>query len=142
MGTKADYTEEQWHELLFAVQNTMAFVSFANGAKFWEGMKEASASAKFMREQFKSSESALIRDLASTATTKHEKLNTADPAAMEKQVLDSVAEATKLVADTSPEDLDAYKAFIIGVAESAAEAADGVDEAEQTAIDKVKSALV
>jgi hypothetical protein len=135
-------TEEQWQELRFAVQDTMAFVAFANGAHFWETIKEATATAKYIGSQAKESQSTLVRDLAGAGGTKHEKLNPSDPAAFEKAVLDTIAEASKIVADTAADELDAFKAFVIGVAQAAAVSSGAVDDDEQTAIDKIKGALV
>ena len=60
----------------------------------------------------------------------------------EKAVLDTIAEASKIVADTAADELDAFKAFILGVAHAAAESSGAVDDNEQTAIDKIKGALV
>jgi hypothetical protein len=142
MATKTDFTDEQWQELRFAVQDAMAFVAFANGAHFWETIKEATSTAKFIGSQVKESQSTLVRDLAGAGGTKHEKLNPSDPVAFEKSVMDTLADASKIVADTAPDELDAFKGFVIGVAQAAAEASGAVDEKEQAAIDKIKGALV
>lgn len=142
MATKSDFTDEQWQELRFSVQDAMAFVAFSNGAKFWETIKEATATAKYIGTQGKESQSTLVRDLASAGGTKHEKLNPSDAAEFEKQVTDTLAAASKVVADTAPDELAAYKAFILGVADAAAEASGDVDAKEQSAIDTIKGALV
>jgi hypothetical protein len=142
MATKTDFTDEQWQELRFAVQDTMAFVAFANGAHFWETIKEATVTAKYIGSQVKESQSTLVRDLAGAGGTKHEKLNPSDPVAFEKSVMDTLADASKIVADTAPDELDAFKGFVLGVAQAAAEASGAVDENEQAAIDKIKGALV
>jgi hypothetical protein len=107
MATKTDFTDEQWTELRFAVQDTMAFVAFSNGAHFWETIKEATATAKFMGSQRQSSQSTLVRDLAGSGGTKHEKLNPSDAAEFERQVLETVADASKIVADVAPDELAA-----------------------------------
>lgn len=142
MATKSDFTDEQWTELRFAVQDTMAFVAFSNGAHFWETIKEATATAKFMGGERQNSQSTLIRDLAGAGGTKHEKLNPSDAAEFEKQVLGTITEASKIVADNAPDELAAFKEFIVGVAQAAAEASGSVDDKEQSAIATVKGALV
>jgi hypothetical protein len=142
MATKADFTDEQWLELRFAVQDTMAFVAFANGAHFWETIKEATATAKYIGSQVRESPSTLVRDLAGAGGTKHEKLNPSDAAEFERAVLDTVASASKIVADTAADELDAFKGFVLGVAAAAAESSGAVDDKEQAAIEKIKSALV
>ena len=142
MATKSDFSEEQWTTLVYSVQGAMAFVAFSNGAHFWESMKEASATGKFITQQAKSSASTLVRDLAMGGGFKRDKKLTAEPAAMETEVTSLLADASKIVADTAPDELDAYKAFILGVADAAAEASGAVDDSEQAAIDKIKAALV
>lgn len=142
MATKSDFTDERWQELRFAVQDTMAFVAFANGAHFWETIKEATVTAKYIGSQVKESESTLVRDLAGSGGIKHEKLNPSDAAEFERQVMVTLAEASKIVADTAPDELAAFKAYILGVADAAAEASGAVDDKEQAAIDKIKAALV
>ncbi|MEI7815073.1 MAG: hypothetical protein WCJ13_09810 [Coriobacteriia bacterium] len=142
MATKADFSEAQWQTLVFSVQGAMAFVAFSNGAHFWESMKEATETAKFITQQAKSSTSTLVRDLAMGDGLKRDKKLTADSAALETEVVGVLAEASKIVADTAPEELAAYKAFILGVADAAAEASGAVDSSEQAAIDKIKAALV
>jgi uncharacterized membrane protein YebE (DUF533 family) len=80
--------------------------------------------------------------LAGAGGTKHEKLNPSDAAEFERAVLDTVASASKIVADTAADELDAFKGFVLGVAAAAAESSGAVDDKEQAAIEKIKSALV
>jgi len=142
MATKADFTDAQWQELRFAIQDTMAFVAFANGTGFWESIKEATQTAKYISVQIRESRSTLVRDLAGAGGSRHEKLDPSDAEAFERQVLGTIAEATKIVAETAPDELDAFKGFVLGVANAAAEASGAVDDGEQLAIDKIKSALL
>ena len=142
MATKTDFSEDQWKTLVYSVQGAMAFVAFSNGAHFWESMKEATATARYITEQAKSSSSTLVRDLASGGGFKRDKKLTAESAAMEAEVVGVLAEASKIVADIAEDELAAYKAFILGVADAAAEASGAVDDSEQVAIDKIKAALV
>ena len=142
MATKSDFTAEQWSSLAFAVEDAMMLVSVANGPHFFESMGEATASARYMAEQAKTSTSTLVRDLATGLGVHRDKTLPRDLAAMEPAVLTRVTEASKTVADVAPDELPAFKEFLLGVAEAAAEAKNGVDEQEQAAIDKIKTALV
>lgn len=142
MATKADFTDAQWQELRYAIQDAMAFVAFANGSRFWETVKEATVTAAYIGTQARESRSTLVRDLAGSGGMSHEKLDPSDPAEFERQVLGTIAEATKIVADTTPDELDAFKEYILGVADAAAEASGAIDEKEELAIDKISSALV
>jgi hypothetical protein len=141
MATKNDFTEAQWQTLVFAIQDTMMFVSVSNGAKFFEGMGEAMATARFLTDQAKTSTSTLVRDLAMGIKGRDKELSK-DPAALEATVLDRIAAAVAVVSEVAADELDAFKAFLVGVAEATAEAKNGIDEAEANAIEKVKSALL
>ena len=52
-----------------------------------------------------------------------------------------MTEAVAIVAEKAPEDLDAFKAFILGLADSVASASNGTSGPEAGAIDKLKAAL-
>lgn len=140
MATKADFTDAQWQELVFAIEDTMTYVALSNGPKFFESFKEVGAAAHFMADQSKTSTSTLVRDLAQGGYTKRDKSLTADPTNMESSALDRVAAASKVVADVAPDELPAFKTFLLGVADAAAEV-NGVDERETAALDKIKDAL-
>ena len=60
---------------------------------------------------------------------------------MAGEVAARVREAAAIVAAKAPEDLDAFKSFILGVAQTTAEAAKGVDADETAAIENLKAAL-
>ena len=142
MVTKADFTEDQWRVLAFAIEDIVMYVSVANGPKIFESISEIGASARFMSEQGKTSESTLVRDLATGAGWHRDKAMKGDSADIEATVLDRIAEAVAIVTEVAPDELDALKAFIVGVAQAAAEAKNGVDEKEANAIEKIKSALL
>jgi hypothetical protein len=140
MATKTDFTDEQWETLAFAVTDSMMFVTVANGPHFWESMGETTAAARYLVDQQKSSPSTLVRDLAMNAGHHRDKAMK-DPAAVEATTLDRVTAAAAIVAAVAPDELEAFKGLVLGVADAAAEAKNGIDEAEANTIDKVKAAL-
>jgi hypothetical protein len=142
VATKGDFSEEQWSSLAFAVEDAMMLVSVANGPHFFESMGEATASARYMAEQAKASTSTLVRDLATGLGLHRDKTLPRDLDNMEPAVLRRVGEASKIVADVAPDELPAFKEFLMGVARAAAQAKNGVDEKEQAALDEIQSALV
>jgi hypothetical protein len=142
MATKSDFTEEQWNTLAFAIEDSMMLVSVANGPHFFEAMGEATASARYMAEQGRESTSTLVRDLATGLGMHRDKTLPRDLGEMEPAVLDRVAQASQIVADVAPDELPAFKEFLLGVAGAAAQAKNGVDANEQAAIEKIKGALV
>ena len=140
MATKADFTEVEWQTLQWAVSDTMAYLAMADPG-FWEMFKEASGAAKYVAGIKASSESMLVRELATDIKKKRDRALTANPADVSGEVIGRVSEAAKIVADKAPEDLDAFKGFIIGVAKATAEAAKGTGPTEAAAIAKLEAAL-
>ena len=142
MATRSEFTDEQWEVLGFAVEDTMMLVAVANGPKFFESMAEIGATAKFMADSVRTSRSTLVRDLAGGIGIRRDKQVAGDSAGLESRVLSRVADAVAIVTQVAPDELDAFKEFVVEVAQSAAEARNGVDEQEANVIDKIKSALI
>jgi len=140
VASKNDFTEEQWHVLQWAISNSITFVSMSDRG-FWDTFKEASGVAKVIAAARAESDNQLVRDLASDLKAGRDKEAMANPADVAGGVTERLAEAAALVAEKAPEDLEAFKAFILSISEAAAEAADGVAPAEAGAIDKIRAAL-
>jgi hypothetical protein len=134
------FTSDEWHTLQWAVTDTMAYLSIADTG-FWDTFKEATAAAKFMAAAKSSTGSPLIHDLAGDIKMGHDKAMTHDRADMAGEVAARVREAAAIVAAKAPEDLAAFRSFILGVAQTTAEAAKGVDQHEATAIENLRAAL-
>ena len=140
MATKADFTGAEWQVLQWAVADTMTYLSMADPG-FWDTVKEASGAARYIAEMKTSSESALVRELANDARTRHDKALSHDPANVAAETIGRIGLAVDILSRKAPEDLDAFKDFIIGVATATAEAAKGTGPAEEAAIAKLKTAL-
>jgi len=140
MATKADYSAEEWQILQWATMNTMAYLSLADPG-FWDSFKEATGAAKFLAAQKDSSTNLLVRDLAGDVKTKRDKEATSNPTTLADEVTARVSEAVAIVAEKDAADVDAFKTFILGLAEATAAAVDGVGPTEAAAISKVEIAL-
>lgn len=140
MATKADFTPEEWEVLQWAVADTMAYVSIADPG-MWDSFTEASGAARYIAEAKANSASLLVRDLAGNLRAGRDKEVMANPADMAGEVAERVAEASKLIAEKAADELDAFKRFILGIAEATAEAKKGVGENERAAIEKIRAAL-
>jgi len=140
MSSKAMFTDDEWHVLQWAVTDTMSYVSMADRG-FWDTFKEATAAAKFMAHAKADATSPLVHDLAGDIKMGHDKQVTHDPADMAGEVAKRVREAKELVRQKSPQDVDAFCAFILGVAKATAEAAHGMDEHEAAALKNLQTAL-
>ena len=140
MSSKAMFTEDEWHILQWAVTDTMSFLAVADHG-FWDTFKEASAAARFMAHAKADTQSPLIHDLAGDIKMGRDKQVTHDMADMSGEVTRRVREAKALVEQKSPADVDAFKAFVMGVARATAEAAHGVDAHEKAALETLEAAL-
>ena len=140
MATKTDFTPDEWQTLRWAVTDTMIYLSMADPG-FWDMFKEANAAAHYMAAAKQTSESALVRELAADIKAKRDKEVSGNPTDVSGEVIERVNEAVKIVSDKAPEDLEGFKAFIIGVAKATAEAAKGTSPTEAQAIAKLEAAL-
>ena len=111
----------------------------ASDRSFFDTFKESAALAKHVTAAHEHSDSALVRRVAeghSTGfgvTTPIEEVETRTIAALQSSV--------QLLQAKAPEELDAYRAFVLDLARSVAAAAHGGDEAEAAAIAKIEAAL-
>ena len=140
MATKTDFTPDEWQTLRWAVTDTMMYLSMADPG-FWDTFKEANAAAHYMAAAKQTSESALVRQLAGDVKAKRDKEVSGNPTDVSGEVIERVNEAVKIVSGKAPEDLEGFKAFIIGVAKATAEAAKGTSPTEAQAIAKLEAAL-
>ena len=140
MATKTDFTPDEWQTLRWAVTDTMIYLSMADPG-FWDMFKEANAAAHYMAAAKQTSESALVRELAADIKAKRDKEVSGNPTDVSGEVIERVSEAVEIVSDKAPEDLEGFKAFIIGVAKATAEAAKGTSATEAQAIAKLEAAL-
>lgn len=140
MATKTDFSVNQWRVLQWAVTDAMSYVSMADRG-FWDTFKEANAAAKFIAAARTGNDNALVRDLAGDVKAGRDKEVVGNPADMAGEVVERLSEASTLLAEKAPDDLDAFKAFVIGISEATAEATHGVGDNEAKAIEKIKGAL-
>jgi tellurite resistance protein len=138
MATKADFTEDEWKAMQKGVTGTGMLVSIGD-RDFTDSFGEASALAKYLAEQSAQNESELIRELAHTHGTGFGM--TASPQKIEAETLDSLRSATATLAAKAPDEANAYRELVLGVADHVANAKGGVQAGETAALDKITEAL-
>jgi hypothetical protein len=137
MATKSDFTEQEWEQLHTGVTGAGLLVSLSDRS-FFDGFKEAGALARHIADARKS-ESVMIRDLAGTRGTGFRLRDRPDE--IERETMEALRSAVSVLQAKAPEELDAYRTFVLDVAESVGAAAGGGEAAERGAIDKIRSAL-
>ena len=106
---------------------------------FLDSFKEAGALAKHLAAARGSSSSAVVREVAEGRSMGFGM--TDQPAEIEAGTLDSLRESARILESKAPEELEAYRAFVLEVARSVSSAAGGGDEVEAETVEKIESAL-
>ena len=137
MAGKTDFNEQEWETLEKGVTGAGLLVAVSDRG-FFDTFGEAKTMAKHLAAG-SGSDSPLVRDLAHTRA--HGFSMRSSPQELEQQTVDGIRSATALIAQKSPGDLDAYKSFVLDIAQSVAEAKKGVAPTEETSLGKIKEAL-
>ena len=106
---------------------------------FFDSFKEAGALAKHLATARSGNESTVVRQLAEGRGTGFG--ITASPAEIESETLEALRSAKELLETKAPEELGAYRSFVLDLVRSVSEAAGGGDEAEAAAIARVEAAI-
>jgi hypothetical protein len=141
MTDKADFTPEEWELVREGPPAAgMAVLMAEKGGTFRETWALAKTYAEARREH---GESALLDALVAE---KPDVKRYGSPEEVDRVGLGRLNEAVALLEKkATPEEVDGYKGFVVGVAERVAEAhkeeGGAVSEAERAAIDRVKASL-
>ena len=138
MTTKTDFTEQEWEALQKGVTGA-GFLVAVSDRSFFDSFKEAGALARHLAEARQASSSELVRELAGARGTGFGL--TASPQEIETETLAALREAKETLEARAPDELDAYRGFVLEVAESVGSAAGGGETAESGALEKIRSAL-
>ena len=140
MATRSDFEPDEWATLSFATIDTLMYLSIVQPG-FFDMLREAGQTGQFLAQEAAAATSTLVRDLAFDARQTHERDKALNPANVETPTLERLTAASELVERKAPDELSAFRIFILGIAETVAEAAGGVSPAEMHAIEKVRAAL-
>jgi hypothetical protein len=138
MATKTDFSETEWDQLHTGVTGAGMLVAMSDRG-FWDSFKEAKALAKHLAEAHQRSDSLLVRDLAGEKGTGFSVRD--NPTEVEQETIAALQGAVATLQQKAPDELDAYKHFVVDVAESVSAAAKGGEQAEAAEITKIKQAL-
>ena|SRR5687768_4805731 len=137
MAQKADFTEQEWDQLRKGATGAGLLVSVSDRS-FFDSFKEAGSLAKYMAGG-RAGDSDLIRELSGERGTGFGL--TSSPQEIESETLDALRSAVATLATKAPEDLEAYRSFVLELAESVGKAAGGGDEAEAATVEKLRTAV-
>ncbi len=138
MAGRADFTEQEWEGMQKGVMGAGLLVSVSDKG-FFDAFKEAGALAKHLAGARQSNASGLVRELAESRGTGFGV--TSSPQEVETETMDALRSSMATLRAKAPDEADAYRQFVLEVAESVAGAAGGGESAESEAIEKIRSAL-
>jgi hypothetical protein len=137
MAGKADFTEQEWDDLQQGVTGAGLLVSSAH-RDFTDSFGEAKAVATQLTAH-RDSESELVRELAGTRGTGFGLV--ASPKEVVEGTMNALGASVALLTEKAPDELEAYRALVLDVATSVAEAKGGVKNEETAAIERIRGAL-
>jgi hypothetical protein len=138
MAGKADFTEQEWETLQKGVTGSAMLVAVADRG-FFDTFKEAGALNKHLSEARKKSETPLIQELAGVRGTGFG--FTTSPQEVESGTTQALRSAVSTLQAKAPDEVQAYRGFVLDVAQSVAAAADDVGATETDALEKIEAAL-
>jgi hypothetical protein len=138
VATKADFTEQEWETLEKGVTGAGFLVALSDRG-FFDTFKEAGALSRHLREARENQSSELVREFAETRGTGFGVTDTPDE--IERETMAALADANRILEATAPEEKEAYRNFVLEVAQSVADAAGGGEAAESATIEKIRATL-
>jgi hypothetical protein len=148
---QVDFTPDEWVTMQRAVTSAGYIVARAEGGTGGDMLSEVLAITQRLSGAGRTHPNQLVRELASMGHVQSGMRPEQKPAVYEEQSLAAIRTATAIIARRSPGDLEAFRKFVVELAEAAARAhKEGglggfggtlVTAAEQAAIGRVKRAL-
>ena len=138
MAEKTDFTTDEWETLRKGAAGAGLLVSVSDRG-FFDSFKEAGALAKHLVNARRNSSSDVVREIAEMRGTGF--ALTAAPDEVERDTLEALRSAVATLEAKAPEEVEAYRMFVLDGAESVAGAAEGGDVGESGALGKIRSAL-
>jgi tellurite resistance protein len=138
MAKKDDFTEQEFDALQKGVTGAGLLVAVSDRG-FFDTFKESAALANHVAAGKQESSSELVREIADVHGSGFSVRS--KPEELETETLAALQTAKTTLETKAPDELDAYRQFVLDVAQSVADAAGGGEAAESGAIEKVRSAL-
>ena len=138
MAIKTDFTEQEWETLQKGVTGAGFWMTIADRS-FFDTFKEAGALTKHLAEARQGAQSELVRDLGETRGTGFGWKTS--PEEVESQTSEALRSAVQILETKAPDEVDAYRAFVLEVAESVGAAAKGGEAAEAGTLERIRAAV-
>jgi hypothetical protein len=139
MATRQDFSDEEWAALQRGLTGSGMLVSISD-RDFTDSFGEAGALGKFLAGQQVAGATDLIREVSKTRGTGFGLTSSQDE--VRGQTLESLRSSVALLQAKHPDEVEPYRALVIGVAQAVADAkGGGTSEIEAAAIAQIREAL-
>ena len=138
MATKADFTEQEWDALRKGITGTGLLVALSD-RDFTDTFGEVGALGKFLAGQQVASASPLVRELTHGGATGFGLTASADK--VRAETIDALQRSVATLTEKAPDELEAYRAVVLGAADAVAAAKGGVAPVEAAMIGEIRTAL-
>ena len=138
MATKQDFTETEWATLQKGITGSGMLVSLSD-RDFTDSFGEAGAMGKYLSGQQLTGATDLIRELAKVRGTGFGL--TTPPDRLRNETIAAMTASVELLGTKSPDDVEPYRALVLGLAAAVADAKSGTSAIETAAIEQIKAAL-
>jgi hypothetical protein len=138
MAKKSDFTDQEWEQLQHGISGTTLLVSLADPGLF-DTLKEAGAAARYLTDARRGDDSELVREVAASPAMSFGFGKSRQE--LETETIAALRSAISTLNTKAPDEVAAYRQFVLRVAQSVAEAAGGVAGEETGAIERIRSAL-
>jgi L-rhamnose mutarotase len=138
MATKADFSEAEWQAMQRGVTGSGMLVSVAD-QDFTDAFGESSALARYLSTQRTTGTTELMRELGATRGTGFGL--TSRPEEVRAGTLEALRSTVATLQAKAPDEVEPYRALVLGAATAVAQAKGGVKPTEEAAIAAIREAL-
>ena len=138
MATRSDFSDQEWATLQKGITGSGLLVSLSD-RDFTDSFGEAGAIGKYLAGQQVAASSPLVRELAKARGTGFGL--TAGPDRVRAETMEALQESIALLQAKAPDDVEGYRALVLGLDAAVAEAKGGTKPNETAMIEEIRSAL-
>lgn len=138
MATRSDFSDQEWATLQKGITGSGLLVSLSD-RDFTDTFGEASAIGKYLGGQQVAASSQLIRELAKVRGTGFGL--TASPDRVRGETMEALRASIALLQAKAPDDVEGYRALVLGLDAAVAEAKGGTRPVETAMIEEIRSAV-
>jgi hypothetical protein len=138
MATKTDFTEQEWSALQKGMTGSGMLVSLSD-RDLTDSFGEAGAMGKYLAGAQVASTSELVRELAKTHGTGFG--FTASPDKVRAETMAALQSSVATLTAKAPDELDAYRQLVMGLAKAVADAKGGEKPVEVAMMTEIGQAL-